>query len=190
MILLVGLGNPGAQYALNRHNVGFMVIDVIANHFAFSSFKRRGEALVTEGEIDSQKVMLLKPMNFMNRSGIPVSEFASFFKIPLENIIVIHDDLDLAPGKIKIKQGGSAGGHNGLKSLDAHLGQNYWRLRVGIGHPGHRDAVHSYVLKNFSREEEDWLVPLLQALAAEASLLVQKNMPDFLNNLALRLQEA
>ena len=190
MILFVGLGNPGTQYALNRHNVGFMVVDVLADHFSFSAFKRRGEAVIAEGEIASRKVTLLKPMNFMNRSGISVSEFAHFFKIPLEDIIVAHDDLDLVPGKVKIKQGGGAGGHNGLRSLDAHLGQDYWRLRVGIGHPGHRDAVHSYVLKNFSREEEDWLVPLLQALTREASLLVQKDMSGFLNNLALRLREA
>lgn len=190
MILFVGLGNPGTQYALNRHNVGFMVVDVLADHFSFSAFKRRGEAVIAEGEIASRKVTLLKPMNFMNRSGISVSEFAHFFKIPLEDIIVAHDDLDLVPGKVKIKQGGGAGGHNGLRSLDAHLGQDYWRLRVGIGHPGHRDAVHSYVLKDFSREEEDWLVPLLQALVREVSLLVQKDMPGFLNNLALRLREA
>ena len=188
MILLVGLGNPGAKYALNRHNAGFMVVDVIAESFSFTAFKRRGEALVSEGTIGSWKVALLKPMDFMNRSGVAVSEFVNFFKIPLENIIVVHDDIDLAPGKIRIKQGGSAGGHNGLKSLDHHVGQNYWRLRIGIGHPGHREAVHAHVLKNFSQEEQNWLVPLLQALAAEASFLVQKDMSKFLNNVALRLQ--
>ena len=189
MILLIGLGNPGPEYSLTRHNAGFMVVDVLAHHFSFPSFKRRGEALFTEGEIKGHKATLFKPMSFMNRSGIPVSDFVRFFKIPLEDIMVVHDDLDLALGHLKIKQGGGAAGHNGLRSLDAHIGSHYWRLRIGIDRPSHKDGVQAYVLKNFSSKEQEVLDPLLDAVVAEAPLLACKDRAAFLNNVALRRQQ-
>jgi PTH1 family peptidyl-tRNA hydrolase len=187
--ILVGLGNPGPQYALTRHNIGFRFIDEVAENFSLGKFQQRGDSLWIKGDIISHPVYLLKPMRFMNCSGIPVREFINFYKFSIEDVIVIHDDLDLPLGKIKIKQGGSAGGHNGLKSLDTHLGSGYWRLRIGIGHPGHKDAVHAYVLKSFSSQEEEKLERLIQALMSEMQFLVKKDMARFLNNVSLHLQE-
>lgn len=184
-MLLVGLGNPGASYALNRHNVGFMVVDVLRDHFEFDPFKRKDNSLVTSGMVGSVSVTLLKPMTYINCSGVPVQSYARFYKILPEDMIVIHDDLNVSLGNIKLKQGGSSGGHNGLKSLDSHIGQNYWRLRVGIGHPGHKDAVHDYVLKDFPKLEQEELITLLQKIALESPLLLQKNMALFSNNVLL-----
>ena len=184
-MLLVGLGNPGPSYALNRHNVGFMVADVLQDHFEFEPFKRKGDSLVTSGTINSIPVTLLKPMTYINCSGVPTQNYARFYKILPEDMIVIHDDLNLSLGNIKLKQGGGSGGHNGLKSLDAHVGQNYWRLRIGIGHPGHKDAVNGYVLKDFPKSEQEELIQLLQKIALEAPLLLQKNMALFSNNVLL-----
>ena len=184
-MILVGLGNPGANYALNRHNVGFMVMDVLQDHLEFGSFKQKGDCLITHGQVDSIPVTLLKPMTYMNFSGAPVQKYTRFYKILPDDIIVVHDDLDISLGHIKLKQGGRSGGHNGLKSLDAHIGQDYWRLRIGIGHPGHKDAVHDYVLKNFPSAEQDQIVQLLQKIAGEVPLLLQKNMALFSNNVLI-----
>ena len=184
----MGLGNPGAEYSLNRHNVGFMVMDVLQDHFELENFKRKGDVLVTSGVVHSIPVTLLKPMTYMNCSGIPLQNYAHFYKIAREDILVVHDDLDVSLGRIKIKQGGSSGGHNGLKSIDAHIGQNYGRLRVGIGHPGHKNAVHSYVLKNFPNNEQEILIALLQKIALEAPLLLKKNRVGFLNNVMLDMK--
>ena len=157
--VFVGLGNPGANYSLNRHNVGFMAMDVIADHFRAPVFKIKSNTALSEVSMPGQRIFLLKPQTFMNLSARGVAPLLAFFKIPLDHVVVFHDDLDLEPGRIKIKCGGGSGGHNGLKSLDQSLGKDYWRVRIGIGHPGHKDAVTGYVLSNFRREELDNWVP-------------------------------
>ena len=169
--LFVGLGNPGTQYALNRHNVGFMAVDVIADHLRAPAFKIKSNAALTEAALsaspESHRLYLIKPQTFMNLSARAVAPILSFYKIPRDHLVVFHDELDLEPGRIKIKCGGSSGGHNGLKSIDQSLGANYWRVRIGIGHPGHKDAVTSYVLSNFKRNEiDDWVPSCLNALAS------------------------
>ena len=175
IILLVGLGNPGEQYMLNRHNVGFMAVDVISHIYSFSAAKRHGKALLQEGVVNGQKVLLLKPLTFMNLSGHAVAEVASFYKILPEHIIVFHDDLDLALYKIRVKQGGRHGGHNGLRSLDACIGKDYWRVRIGIDRPEDKSRVSDYVLNNFPKAEQDDLADLLGGIADELpSLLADK----------------
>ncbi|MBY0293516.1 MAG: aminoacyl-tRNA hydrolase [Alphaproteobacteria bacterium] len=179
MYLFVGLGNPGLEYQYNRHNVGFMCLDEIRKSYGFPSDKTKFSGFLTEGSIDHQKVCLFKPLTYMNRSGRAVAEAARFFKIPSDHIIVFHDDLDLAPGRVRIKQGGGHGGHNGLKDLDAHMGVSYWRIRIGIGRPLHKGAVTPYVLSNFTKEEQVWLAPLLAVLADEVNLLFTSNPEDY-----------
>ncbi|MBL8639679.1 MAG: aminoacyl-tRNA hydrolase [Alphaproteobacteria bacterium] len=165
MKLIVGLGNPGAEYALNRHNIGFMAVDVIMDHFNFPAFKAKFKGLMSEKSVNSEKIILFKPQTYMNESGRAVAEIAQFYKIPLADITVIHDELDIPAGQIKTKIGGGAAGHNGLKSIDAWLGdQNYHRIRLGIGHPGHRDRVTGHVLGNFSKEDQEWLPDLLATI--------------------------
>jgi peptidyl-tRNA hydrolase, PTH1 family len=180
--LLIGLGNPGAQYAFNRHNVGFMAIDTIASLQNFPSFKSKFSAQVSEGRFDSvgqNRVVLLKPQTYMNLSGRSVAEAVKFYKIPLDHVYVFHDDLDLQPGRVKLKQGGSSGGHNGLKSLDQSIGQNYWRIRIGIGHPGIKEAVTGYVLGNFHKDDEEWLSPLLSTIGKTATELFGEDKPHW-----------
>jgi peptidyl-tRNA hydrolase, PTH1 family len=179
MYLLVGLGNPGREYAHHRHNVGFMCLDEIRQSYGFPSEKAKFSGLLTEGMVDHQKVYLFKPLTYMNRSGAPVSEAARFFKIPSDHIIVFHDDLDLAPGKVRVKQGGGHGGHNGLRDLDAHLGPQYWRVRIGIGRPLHKEGVTSYVLSAFSKEDHKWLDGLVPLLADELDLLLTSSPQDY-----------
>jgi PTH1 family peptidyl-tRNA hydrolase len=179
MKLIVGLGNPGPQYAQTRHNVGFLALDAIADHFHFSEFKAKKSSLMAEGEIGQEKVILLKPLSYMNLSGIPTSELARFFKISPEHIYVLHDDLDLPFGKIKVKQGGGHAGHNGLKSLDAHIGNNYWRVRIGIGHPGQKELVTPYVLSDFSKSESAELPSLLESIAEQIPALLSHNLDHF-----------
>lgn len=169
--LFVGLGNPGSQYAKTRHNAGFLAIDEIRASYGFSPEKSRDGGLVSEGFIDGQKIIIFKPLSYMNLSGGPVGRMAQFHKIPPEKIFVFHDDLDIEPGKVRIKQGGGHGGHNGLKSLDSHIGKNYWRIRIGIGHPGDKDLVSNYVLHPFSKNEMRILTSLAAAIADEAHLL-------------------
>ncbi len=187
MYLLVGLGNLGREYALNRHNVGFMCIDEIQKSYGFPAERTKFSGFFTEGQVDHEKVYLFKPLTYMNRSGRPVAEVSRFYKIPPERIIVFHDDLDLAPGKIRVKQGGSHGGHNGLKDLDAHIGTSYWRVRVGIGRPLHKGAVTSYVLSDFSKEDHVWLDPLLVLLADEVHVLMTSSPEAYVNKIMNKL---
>ncbi|RDE08744.1 aminoacyl-tRNA hydrolase [Pelagibacterium lacus] len=190
MHLIVGLGNPGAEYAAHRHNIGFLAVDEIARQHGFSPFRQKFSALVSEGVIDGEKIMLLKPMTFMNRSGDSVAQAAQFYKLSPADISVIHDELDLAPGKVRIKSGGGNGGHNGLRSIESHLGKEFVRIRLGIGHPGHKDRVHAHVLSNFHKAETEWLEPLLDALARNAGLIARGDASTLMNRLALALPAA
>lgn len=189
MWLIVGLGNPGSEYEKNRHNIGFMLADAIADAFKFPPLKSKFKGLYAEGTIAGEKVAILKPQTFMNESGRSAGEAARFYKIPTSNIIVLHDELDLAPGKVKIKIGGGAAGHNGLRSLDDWLDDaNYKRVRLGIGHPGDKARVHGYVLGNFSKEDAKWLEPLIDAAAVQTSLLLQGDDAGFMTKVALATQ--
>ena len=185
MHLIVGLGNPGPEYVAHRHNIGFMAVDEIARQHAFPPFRQKFSALVSEGQIDGEKIMLVKPQTFMNRSGDSVAQAAQFYKLGPSDVSVIHDELDLAPGKVRIKSGGGNGGHNGLRSLESHLGKGFIRIRLGIGHPGHKDRVHSHVLSNFHKAENEWLEPLLDALARNAGLIAKGDAAALMNKLAL-----
>lgn len=175
MLLWVGLGNPGEKYAGHRHNIGFMAIDAIGEAHGFSAEKARFKGLAREGTIMSEgrpvKVLLLKPTTFMNESGRSVQHAMQFYKIPLDNVTVFHDELDLAPGKFRMKTGGGIAGHNGLRSIRQCVGENFHRARLGIGHPGHKDKVHSYVLSNFVKSEHNWVADMMEALARAADLL-------------------
>lgn len=186
MIVMVGLGNPGNQYAYTRHNIGFMALDDIAERHGFSPFKQKFNALVAEGRIGNRKVVGLKPQTYMNRSGQAVGEAIRFYKVPTPDVFVFYDDLDLAPGKIRVKRGGGAGGHNGLRSIDQHIGPDYWRVRMGIGHPGDKDRVTGYVLSNFAQKDEDWLDPLFEAVADAAPHLVDGAPEKFMTQVALK----
>jgi PTH1 family peptidyl-tRNA hydrolase len=187
MRLLVGLGNPGARYARNRHNVGFMAADAVARRYGFAPFRNRFKGEFAEGPIAGERRFLLKPLTFMNLSGEAVAAAARFFKFAPEEIVVIHDELDLRPGKLRVKRGGGNAGHNGLRSIDALLGADYWRVRIGIGHPGRKELVHPYVLQNFPAEElELWVAPLVEAVAETIGLLLS-GLPDaFMSEVARR----
>lgn len=185
MMMIVGLGNPGTNHAKQRHNIGFMAADEIVRRHNFSNWQKKFSGQISEGNLGGQKVLVLKPMTFMNLSGQSVGEAARFYKIAPADIIVIHDELDLAPAKIRVKTGGGHGGHNGLKSIDAHLGtKDYQRLRMGIGHPGHKDRVHSHVLGDFAKAEQSWLEPLLDDTARYIDLLLAGDMSSFMNKLS------
>lgn len=185
MWLLVGLGNPGKEYEGNRHNVGFMAIDRVAAEYGFSSFKKKFEGELSEGRIGGQRVALLKPMTFMNVSGQSIGQAAKFFKVTPNRVIIFHDELDLLPGKLRVKKGGGHGGHNGLKSADAHLNsQDYWRVRLGIGHPGDKDRVTGYVLGDFSKEEKKWLPDWLDVVAKHTPMLLEDKPEDFMTAVA------
>lgn len=184
MKLLVGLGNPGADYARNRHNIGFMAVDAIAGTHGFGAWRGKFQGQVAEGQLDGEKCLLLKPATFMNESGRSVAEAVRFYKLDLGDVIVLHDEIDLAPGKVRVKTGGGTAGHNGLKSLTRYLGNDYVRVRIGIGHPGDKSKVHSHVLKDFSRAEQEWVAPLLDAIASAASHLTH-NPAGFMNAVAL-----
>jgi PTH1 family peptidyl-tRNA hydrolase len=188
MLLFVGLGNPGRQYARNRHNIGFMALEAIARRHGFSSARTRFQGLATEGTIAGQKVLLLQPQTYMNESGRAVGEAARFHKIPVGDIVVFHDELDLAPAKCRIKVGGGVAGHNGLRSITAHVGNDYKRVRMGIGHPGDKSLVHGYVLNDFARSEEPWVEALCDALADNADLLVKNDDAGLQNKLHLALE--
>jgi len=195
MYLIVGLGNPGDRYAANRHNIGFMALDLLVDRHngaagprdGFGPWRSRFKARVAEGRFGADRLLALKPSVFMNLSGQPVAEAARFFSLPPSRIIVIHDDLDLPAGALRVKQGGGAGGHNGLRSLDAHLGPAYWRLRLGIGHPGHRDRVNAHVLGNFSAADYDRIAPALDAAADCFPVWLRDGPAAFTNAAALRL---
>ncbi|WP_284759123.1 aminoacyl-tRNA hydrolase [Agrobacterium sp. fls2-241-TYG-188a] len=185
MIIIAGLGNPGTQYAANRHNIGFMAVDALQRLPSFSPWSRKFKAEISEGEIAGEKILLMKPLTFMNLSGEAVGEAMRFFKVKIGDIIAIHDELDLAPGRARIKIGGGHGGHNGLKSLDAHCGKEYRRLRLGIGHPGDKERVHGHVLGDFAKSDKTWLEPLLDAIADNADMLVKGEDSQLMNKLAL-----
>lgn len=184
MKLFVGLGNPGAQYAFNRHNVGFMALDVMAAAHGFAAWRKRFQGLTSEGRLGGEQVMLLKPQTFMNESGRSAGEAARFYKIPVNNVVAFHDELDLAPGKVRVKIGGGVAGHNGLKSLTAHLGNDYMRVRIGIGHPGHRERVVGHVLRDFAKSDMDWLEPVLSAMSDAAPLLAKGEKDRFQTQVA------
>jgi PTH1 family peptidyl-tRNA hydrolase len=187
--LWVGLGNPGPQYTFNRHNVGFMVADTIADIHRFGPVQKKFQGWLQEGRIGTDKVLLLKPATFMNESGRAVSEAMRFYKLEMSALTVFHDELDLAPFKVKVKQGGGHAGHNGLRSIDQHLGAEFRRIRLGIGHPGHKDRVNGYVLGNYAKAEMDPLAGMLGAIAAEADRLVAGDDTRFMNDVALRQQD-
>ena len=188
MQVWVGLGNPGPQYALHRHNVGFMVLDTIAEVHNFGPEQKKFQGWLREGRIGGTKVLLLKPATFMNQSGRAVGEALRFYKLATEALTVFHDELDLAPFKVKVKQGGGTAGHNGLRSIDQHLGADFRRIRLGIGHPGHKDRVTGHVLGNYAKAEQDDLVDMLGAVAGEAAWLAKGDDVRFANDVALRLQ--
>jgi peptidyl-tRNA hydrolase, PTH1 family len=191
MLLWVGLGNPEPGMARNRHNIGYMALDVIAIRHGFSPWRQRFKGVVAEGMVGTTKVLALKPLTYMNASGESVQAAAAFFKFLPIAITVFHDDLDLAPGKLRVKQGGGAAGHNGLRSIDRMLGTpDYWRVRLGIGHPGVKDRVHGHVLGDFAKEDRDWLLPMLDAVAEAAPLLAEGRPEDFMTRVALLTKES
>ncbi len=186
MKLFVGLGNPGAGYAGNRHNIGFMAVDRIAADHGFGAWKKAFKGFVADGRLGDQRVLLLKPDTFMNLSGQAVQAAMAFHKILPADMVVFHDELDLAPGKIRTKLGGGHAGHNGLRSIHGHIGEAYGRVRLGIGHPGHKDAVAGYVLHDFAKADADWLEDLLRGISDGAALLAAGESAKFLNAVALR----
>ncbi|HUC72134.1 MAG TPA: aminoacyl-tRNA hydrolase [Stellaceae bacterium] len=191
MRLVVGLGNPGSRYARNRHNVGFMAVDAIARRHRFPAFRNRFKGELAEAPIANERRLLLKPQTFMNASGEAVAAAARFFKIDPENIVVIHDEIDLRPGKLRVKRGGGNAGHNGLRSIDPLIGSDYWRVRIGVGHPGIKELVQPYVLQNFAVDEiSDWVEPLLDAVAEHIPLLLSGAPDAFMSEVARRLAPA
>jgi PTH1 family peptidyl-tRNA hydrolase len=188
MKLFVGLGNPGAQYAFNRHNVGFMAVDAIAAIHSFPAWRGRFSSLITEGRLGREKVLVLKPQTYMNESGRAVGEAVRFYKLDVGDVVVFHDELDLAPGKVRVKIGGGVAGHNGLKSLSAHLGNDYVRVRIGVGHPGDRERVVGHVLDDFAKADCDWLEPLLAAMADAAPYLADGANDKFQSQVAYQMQ--
>ncbi len=184
MWLIVGLGNPGSQHQHNRHNIGFMAVDEIIRRHNLSKPQKKFQALASEGAIGGEKILLLKPQTFMNLSGQSVQAAVSFYKIPLDRVIVLHDELDLAAGKIRAKFAGGAAGHNGLRSIDEHLGQEYWRVRLGISHPGDKERVTGHVLGDFSKAEGEWLEKFLAAIADNAERLVKNDMNGFMSKVS------
>jgi PTH1 family peptidyl-tRNA hydrolase len=187
MRLFIGLGNPGAKYAGNRHNIGFMAMDRIAADHGFGPWRSKFQGQICEGRLGSEKVVLLKPETFMNLSGQSVGEALRFYKLDPSEIVVFHDEIDLAPGKLKTKAGGGHAGHNGLRSLHAHIGDAYLRVRMGVGHPGHKDAVPHYVLKDFAKSDQEWLDDMLRGISDGAAALATGDTGRFMNAVSLRL---
>lgn len=186
MKLLVGLGNPGASYARHRHNVGFMAVDAIAAAHGFAPWRAKFQGQVAEGRLGPERVLLLKPQTYMNLSGDSVRAAMGFFKLEPADLVVFHDELDLAPGRVRIKTGGGTAGHNGLRSLDAHVGPAFTRVRIGIGHPGDKRLVSPYVLGDFDKADADWLDDLLRGIAEGAPALAAGDTPGFLDAVARR----
>ena len=187
MRLFVGLGNPGDKYARNRHNIGFMAVDRIAGDHGFAPWRAKFQGQVTEGRLGRDKVLLLKPETFMNLSGQSVGEAMRFYKLTPGDVTVFHDEIDLAPGRLKVKTGGGHAGHNGLRSLHQHIGDAYGRVRMGVGHPGHKDAVPGYVLRDFPKADEGWLDDMLRGVSDGAADLADGDAGRFMNAVALRL---
>lgn len=187
MLIIAGLGNPGSQYAGNRHNIGFMAVDAIHRAGSFPPWSKKFRSEISEGTVGFEKVLLMKPQTYMNLSGEAVGEAMRFYKLAPKDLLVIHDELDLPAGRVRMKVGGGHGGHNGLKSLDAHCGKDYRRLRLGIGHPGVKEAVHGHVLGNFAKADAVWLDPLLEEIGRNAEMLVKGEDSQFQNKIALAL---
>jgi PTH1 family peptidyl-tRNA hydrolase len=187
MLLFVGLGNPGTQYALNRHNIGFMAVDAIASRHRFSPWRRKFQGVIAEGILGGAKVIALKPGTYMNESGRSVGEAMRFFQFESSDIYVFHDEIDLMAGKVRVKTGGGTAGHNGIRSIDAHIGSGFHRVRLGIGHPGERHRVHGHVLGDFAKSDREWLEPLLDAVAEHADLLATGGEASFQNKIHLAL---
>lgn len=185
MHLIVGLGNPGPKYAGHRHNVGFMAVEAIADAHGFPPFRSRFQGRASEGRMAGERTVLLEPQTYMNESGRSVAEAARFYRLAPHQVIVIHDELDLEPGKVRVKRGGGTAGHNGLRSIDAHLGNDFWRVRIGIGHPGRPEAVTGWVLRDFAKADAEWLEPLLEAIADAAPFLVREDPANFMNRVAV-----
>ena len=186
-MLWVGLGNPGSSYAKNRHNVGFMALDYLAEAYRFADWRQTKPAAETSGLVGTTKIRLLKPLSYMNRSGLPIAQMAKYYDIAPENILVFHDDIDLGAGKIRVKQGGGHGGHNGLRDIDRHIGKEYWRVRIGVGRPDRRQDVDKWVLSDFTKQEQtDWLDSLLTAITSEAVHLSDRDMAGFASRVAMR----
>jgi PTH1 family peptidyl-tRNA hydrolase len=188
MLLIVGLGNPGSGYAGNRHNIGFMVVNAIAKRHGIGPWRRRFQGVSAEGVLDGQRVLLLLPGTFMNESGRAVAEAANFYKLALPNIVVVHDEIDLAPGKVRVKTGGGSAGHNGLRSISSHVGNDYRRVRIGVGHPGAKELVQMYVLNDFAKSERDWVEALCDVVADNAGLLAKGEDASFQNRVHLAMQ--
>ena len=187
MRLFVGLGNPGGQYARNRHNIGWMAVDRIAEDHGFGPWRQKFSAEVSEGRLGSDKILLMKPQTFMNNSGQSVGEALRFYKLEAPDVTVFHDEIDLAPAKCRVKDGGGHAGHNGLRSIHQHIGPHYTRVRMGVGHPGHKDAVPGYVLKDFPKADEDWLDDILRGISDGAVALAAGDNGRFMNAVALRV---
>jgi peptidyl-tRNA hydrolase, PTH1 family len=188
MRLFVGLGNPGAKYGANRHNIGFAVVDEIARRHGFAPWRRRFQGETAEGTLDGERVVLLRPATFMNESGRAVQEAANFFKLAVGDITVFQDELELPPGKVRVKVGGGIAGHNGLRSISSHIGNDYRRVRLGIGHPGVKELVHGYVLSDFAKDERPWVEALREAIADNAGLLATGRDSTFQNKVHLAMQ--
>jgi PTH1 family peptidyl-tRNA hydrolase len=187
MLLLVGLGNPGARYAGNRHNVGFMTVEAIAKRHGIGPWRRRFQGVTAEGPIGGERLLLLLPGTYMNESGRAVAEAAHFYKLTPDDITVVHDELDLTPGKVRVKVGGGVAGHNGLRSITEHIGNDYRRVRIGIGHPGVKDMVHAYVLNDFAKSDRDWVEALTTIIADNADLLAKGEDASFQNKVHLAM---
>ena len=189
MLVFAGLGNPGAKYENNRHNVGFMAADAIARRHSFSPWSKKFQALISEGMLGGEKVLLIKPQTFMNLSGQSVGEALRFYKIEPAALTVFYDEIDLAAGKVRVKVGGGSGGHNGIRSLDQHVGKDFRRVRIGVGHPGVKEMVHGHVLGDFAKADREWLDVLLAAIADDAGLLAKGDDSSFMNRITLTLRD-
>ena len=189
MLVFAGLGNPGERYARNRHNIGFMAVDRIAEVHGFEPWRSRFQGLISEGRLGGEKVVLIKPQTFMNRSGQPIGELCRFFKLNAGALTVFHDELDLAPGKVRVKDGGGHAGHNGLRDIEAHLGREFRRVRLGIGHPGSKDKVTPYVLADFSKADQDWLGDVIDAVGDAAPFLAENAPEKFMTRVAFLTQK-
>src|ERR1700730_4115728 len=188
MLLIVGLGNPGSGYAGNRHNIGFLVVDALAQRHGIGPWRRRFQGVSAEGPLAGERVLLLLPGTYMNESGRAVAEAVNFYKLGVPDIVVVHDEIDLAPGKVRVKTGGGSAGHNGLRSISSHIGNDYRRVRIGVGHPGAKELVHGYVLNDFAKSERDWVEALCGVMADNAGLLARGEDASFQNKVHLAMQ--
>lgn len=188
MLVFAGLGNPGAKYANNRHNVGFMAADAIARRHSFSPWSKKFQGLISEGTLGGEKIVLIKPQTFMNLSGQSIGEALRFYKLELSALTVFYDEIDLAEGKLRIKTGGGAGGHNGIRSIDGHVGNAYRRVRIGVGHPGVKEMVQHHVLGDFDKVDREWLESLLDAIAENAAMIAKGDDSGFMNKVSLAVQ--